>query len=67
VVPQPARHPDTTIEIGDERRDVRARQAGPAERGPIWEKQKNAMANFAEYETTAAPREIPVIILDPIA
>jgi len=25
------------------------------------------MSNFAEYEKSAAPREIPVILLDPVA
>ena len=33
----------------------------------IWTTQKERMANFAEYEKTAAPREIPVIVLDPEA
>jgi deazaflavin-dependent oxidoreductase (nitroreductase family) len=58
-------HPDTVIEVGDGTVPVRARLAGPAERAPIWAKQKSDRANFAEYETNAAPREIPVIILDP--
>lgn len=59
--------PDTTVEIGDQEIAVRARVAGAAERGPIWEKQKHDRPNFAEYEITAAPREIPVIILDPVS
>jgi hypothetical protein len=25
------------------------------------------MPNFADYEKTAAPREIPVVLLDPVA
>ncbi|HLK01493.1 MAG TPA: nitroreductase/quinone reductase family protein [Streptosporangiaceae bacterium] len=59
--------PDTVIEVDNEKIGVRARVAGPDERGPIWEKQMRDMPNFAEYEKTAAPREIPVIILDPVS
>jgi len=39
----------------------------PGRAGPIWEKQKSAAPGFAEYETNAAPRQIPVIVLDPVA
>jgi len=28
---------------------------------------KERMSNFADYEKSAAPREIPVILLDPVA
>jgi deazaflavin-dependent oxidoreductase (nitroreductase family) len=34
-----AAHPDTTIELGSGTVKVRAREASPDERGPIWEKQ----------------------------
>jgi hypothetical protein len=33
----------------------------------IYARQKEAMSNFADYEKSAAPREIPVILLDPVA
>ena len=62
-----AAHPDTTIELGRGTVKVRARVASPDERGPIWEKQKKRAPGFAEYETNAAPRQIPVILLDPVA
>jgi len=29
--------------------------------------QKERMPHFADYEKNAAPREIPVILLDPVA
>jgi deazaflavin-dependent oxidoreductase (nitroreductase family) len=58
--------PDTTVEVGGGTVAVRARVANATERAPIWAKQKADMANFAEYETTAAPREIPVVILEPV-
>jgi deazaflavin-dependent oxidoreductase (nitroreductase family) len=62
-----AAHPDATIELGRATVKVKARVASPDERGPIWEKQKQLNPGFAEYETNAAPRQIPVILLDPVA
>ena len=59
-------NPDTSAEIGAETIRVHARVAGPEERAPIWAKQKTGQPGFAEYEVTAAPREIPVILLDPV-
>jgi hypothetical protein len=40
---------------------------GEDERATIYARQKEAMSNFAGYEKSAAPREIPVILLDPVA
>jgi deazaflavin-dependent oxidoreductase (nitroreductase family) len=62
-----AAHPDTTIEVGTNTIEVRARVANPDEREPIWTKQKETFPGFAEYETNAAPRQIPVVLLDPVA
>jgi deazaflavin-dependent oxidoreductase (nitroreductase family) len=59
-------HPVTTIEVGDKTIPIRARVADTGERAPIWAKQKTDMPGFAGYEKTAAPREIPVILLDPV-
>ena len=60
-------HPDVTAEIGETTARLRARVADPAERASIWATQKERMPNFADYEKNAAPREIPVILLDPVA
>jgi deazaflavin-dependent oxidoreductase (nitroreductase family) len=57
-------HPDTTVEIGTEVREVRARVAEGDERTKIWEKQKATMPGFAEYEVSAGDREIPVVVLE---
>ena len=46
---------------------ARARVAEGGERAAIWATQKERMPNFADYEKTAAPREIPVVLLDPVA
>ena len=60
-------HPDVTIEVGTTTARVRARVADPQEQAGIWATQKERMSNFAEYEKSAAPRVIPVILLDPVA
>lgn len=60
-------HPDTTVEVGTDTINVRARVADPAERATIYTKQKEVASNFADYEKSAAPRVIPVILLDPVA
>ena len=60
-------HPEVTIEVGASTSKARARVADGGERDSIWEKQKETYPQFAEYEKNAAPRVIPVIVLDPEA
>jgi len=60
-------HPDATVEVGTTTVEVRARVANPDERATIYARQKEIASNFADYEKSAAPREIPVILLDPVA
>jgi len=57
-------HPETTIEAGTEPIKVRARVAEPAERDVIWARQKERAPHFAQYEEKAAPRRIPVVVLE---
>ena len=59
-------HPDATVEIGTETKPVRARVAEGEERTRIWEIQKERYPGFAEYERKT-DREIPVVILEPVA
>jgi deazaflavin-dependent oxidoreductase (nitroreductase family) len=59
-------YPDTSIEVGTQTLPVRARRAEPAERDVLWDRQKQRAPHFAQYEEKAAPRKIPVIVLDPI-
>jgi deazaflavin-dependent oxidoreductase (nitroreductase family) len=59
-------NPNARIEIGTQRYDVTARVATGDERQRIWEAQKEAFPNFAEYETTSGDREIPVVVLDKV-
>jgi len=60
-------HPEVTIEVGTSTLKATARVAEGDERDSIWTTQKERMANFAEYEKNAAPRVIPVVVLDPEA
>ena len=57
-------NPDASVEIGTDRYDVKARVATDEERDRIWEAQKAAYPNFAEYEQTAQGRKIPVVVLE---
>jgi deazaflavin-dependent oxidoreductase (nitroreductase family) len=60
-------NPRTTAEIGLGTVEVVARTAEGAERERLWEAQKQAQPRFAEYEVKATTRQIPVVILDPVA
>lgn len=59
-------HPEASVEIGTDTLTVKARLAEPAERDVIWDRQKQRAPHFADYEEKAAPRKIPVIVLDPV-
>jgi deazaflavin-dependent oxidoreductase (nitroreductase family) len=56
-------NPDTTVQIGRERREVHAREATPEERERIWPKAVAAYGPYAEYQART-PRKIPVVILE---
>ena len=58
-------NPPAKIEVGVETIDVVARVAVGDERSEIWERQKESVPQFAEYEKTAN-RDIPVVILEPV-
>ena len=57
-------NPNTKIELGADTVDVVARVASNEDRDRIWEAQKRAYPNFAEYERSAGGRTIPVVVLD---
>jgi deazaflavin-dependent oxidoreductase (nitroreductase family) len=59
-------HPVTTVEVGPRTVRVRARLAQPTERDVIYSRQKRRNPVFAQYEAKAAPRRIPVVVLDPV-
>ncbi|HUA75850.1 MAG TPA: nitroreductase family deazaflavin-dependent oxidoreductase [Solirubrobacteraceae bacterium] len=58
-------HPETTIQIGAEVREVRARVASGEERDRLWKKMLATYPGYDFYERNAVGREIPVVVLDP--
>ncbi len=57
-------HPETTVQIGSERRRVRARVATSEERERIWPRVVSAFGTYQSYQERTE-REIPLIILEP--
>lgn len=55
-------NPDTTIEVGSETIEVTTTEASGDERTRLWETQKQNAPQFAEYETKAVGRTIPVLV-----
>jgi deazaflavin-dependent oxidoreductase (nitroreductase family) len=57
-------HPETTVQVGTQRRPVRARVATAAERKRMW---PLVVATYSGYEDYArrTEREIPLVVLEP--
>jgi deazaflavin-dependent oxidoreductase (nitroreductase family) len=58
-------NPDTTVQIGSQVREVRARLASDHERDRLWEKMVASYPGYDFYERNARERKIPVVVLDP--
>lgn len=58
-------NPDTTIQIGSEVREVRARLAIDGERDQLWKKMVAIYPGYDFYKRNAKGRKIPIVILDP--
>ena len=56
-------NPDTTVQIGSERRPVHARVATPEERERLWPRVVAAYGDYARYQERT-DREIPLVILE---
>lgn len=57
-------NPEAEIELGRERREVRARIAEGEERADLWRRHNEQYAGFDDYEAKL-DREISVIVLEP--
>lgn len=57
-------HPDTTVQIGSERRPVHARVARPEERERLWDMAVKAYHGYEDYRART-DREIPLVVLEP--
>jgi deazaflavin-dependent oxidoreductase (nitroreductase family) len=58
-------NPETTVQIGPERRPVRARFAAGEERERLWSQMVGLFPGYEFYRELAGSREIPVVVLDP--
>jgi deazaflavin-dependent oxidoreductase (nitroreductase family) len=56
-------NPDTTVQVGSERRPVRARVAATEERARLWPKVVDAYGGYAEYQERT-DRAIPLVVLE---
>ena len=57
-------NPDTTVQVGSRRRDVRARVADPQERKRLWPLVVSVYGGYEDYRRRT-DREIPLVILEP--
>lgn len=57
-------NPDTTVQIGRERRDVHARVATAEERPRLWRKAVKTYGGYRGYQQRT-DREIPLVVLEP--
>jgi deazaflavin-dependent oxidoreductase (nitroreductase family) len=58
-------NPDTTAQVGSEKRQVHARVANPQERERLWPLAIKAYGGYADYQARSKGREIPLVILEP--
>jgi len=58
--------PEATVQDGRTRTSVRARDATPAERAEHWPRFVETLDTYSEYQE-ATDREIPVVLLEPLA
>jgi deazaflavin-dependent oxidoreductase (nitroreductase family) len=57
-------NPETTVQVGRERREVRARVATPEERERLWPRAVEIWPSYDEYKRRT-DREIPLVVLEP--
>ena len=57
-------NPDTEVQIGTERRPVRARVAEADERPRLWKLATDAYSGYSDYQSRT-DREIPLVVLEP--
>jgi len=58
-------NPDTTAQVGRERRLVHARVATAEERERLWPVAIEAYHGYADYQARSKGREIPLVVLEP--
>ena len=58
-------NPETTIQVGPDVREVRARVAGGPERERLWPRLVELFPGYEFFRENAGEREIPIVVLDP--
>jgi deazaflavin-dependent oxidoreductase (nitroreductase family) len=58
-------NPETTVQVGPKRIQVRARVATPEERKRLWPKAVATYSGYEQYQARAG-REIPLVMLEPV-
>jgi F420H(2)-dependent quinone reductase len=58
------KNPETTIQVGSERRAVRARVAGGEERERLWIEVVDLYGGYRDYQERT-DRQIPLVVLEP--
>ncbi|MBT2471887.1 nitroreductase family deazaflavin-dependent oxidoreductase [Streptomyces sp. ISL-66] len=59
-----AAHPEVRVQVGALTAQARARTATPAERETYWEIMTALWPAYEEHQAAAAPREIPLVIIE---
>jgi deazaflavin-dependent oxidoreductase (nitroreductase family) len=57
-------NPDTTVQVGTEKRPVRARVATAAERDRLWKLMVGVYSGYDQYQQRT-DRQIPLVVLEP--
>jgi deazaflavin-dependent oxidoreductase (nitroreductase family) len=60
-------NPDVDIQVGTAKMKARARVASGEERAKLWKEGVVFWPPYADYQVKAGSREIPVVVLDPVA
>jgi deazaflavin-dependent oxidoreductase (nitroreductase family) len=58
-------NPETTVQVGGDRLEVRARVATAEERKRLWPMAEAAWPGFRTYQARSQGREIPMVVLEP--
>lgn len=59
-------NPEVDIQVGTEKLHARARTAVGDERAKLWQQAIGFWPPYADYQSKAGAREIPVVVLDPV-
>ena len=60
-------NPEVEVQVGTEKKKVRARTASGAERAELWKQAIAFWPAYTDYQKKVPNREIPVVVLDPIS